>query len=120
MNSSRTDCTYETYQGYKLDREMLDALTKSGTTSTSVIKKQNHFKLFPVPAKDVLYFSSDDISGMTKFEIRDNAGRLIKSMFTETIATEITCLDISGMKPGMYLLSASNNGKKITGKFLVE
>ena len=120
MNSSRTDCTYETYQGYKLDREMLDALTKSGTTSTSVIKKQNHFKLFPVPAKDVLYFTSDDISGMTKFEIRDNAGRLIKSMFTETIATEITCLDISGMKPGMYLLSASNNGKKITGKFLVE
>ena len=120
LNSSRTDCTYETYQGYKLDREMLDALTKSGTTSTSVIKKQNHFKLFPVPAKDILYFSSDDISGMTKFEIRDMAGRLQKIFKVEITGSDITRLEIDGMKTGIYLLSVTNNENHFTGKFLVE
>ena len=120
LNSSRTDCTYETYQGYKLDRAMLDALTKSGITGLPTLKKHNLFKLYPSPAKDNLFFSSEDFSGTTKIEIRDITGRLIKSMFTEIMAADITSLDISGMKPGMYLLSASNNGKKITGKFLVE
>lgn len=120
LNSSRTDCAYETYQGYKLDRAMLDALTKSGITSLPTLKKQNHFKLYPSPAKDNLFFSSEDFSGTSKIEIRDITGRLIKSMLTETTATEITRLDISEMKSGMYLFSASNNGKKITSKFLVE
>jgi len=120
LNSSRTDCTYETYQGYKLDREMLDALTKSGTTSTSVIKKQNHFKLFPVPAKDILFFSSDDINGMTKFEIRDIAGRLQNMFNIEIIGSDIAKLDINGMKTGIYLLSVTNNDNHFTGKFLVE
>ena len=120
LNSSRTDCTYEAYQSYKLDREMLNALTKSGTTSTSVIKKQNHFNLFPVPAKDVLFFSSDDISGMTKFEIRDIAGRLQKVFNIEIIGSDIAKLDINGMKAGIYLLSVTNNENHFTGKFLVE
>ena len=44
LNSSRSDCTYESYQGYYLDREMLNALTKSGTTNNTAFKKQNTFK----------------------------------------------------------------------------
>ena len=120
LNSTRTDCTYETYQGYKLDRKMLDALTKSGTTSTSVIKKPNHFKLFPIPVKDVLFFSSDDFNGMTKFEIRDISGRLQNVFNIEIIGSDIANLDIAGIKPGIYLLSATNNDKRFTGKFLVE
>ncbi|TNF41983.1 MAG: T9SS type A sorting domain-containing protein [Bacteroidetes bacterium] len=120
MNSSRTDCTYETYQGYKLDREMLDALTKSGTTSTSVIKKQNHFKLFPVPAKNVLFFSSNDFRGITKFEIRDMAGRMLKTFKLESTETETITIDISGIKSGLYILSATNREKVFTSKFLVE
>jgi hypothetical protein len=120
MNSSRTDCTYETYQGYKLDRAMLDALTKSGTTSTSVIKKQNHFKLFPVPAKNVLFFSSNDFRGITKFEIRDMASRMLKTFKLESIETETITIDISGIKSGLYILSATNREKVFTSKFLVE
>ncbi len=120
LNSTRTDCTYETYQGYKLDRKMLDALTKSGTTSTSVIKKPNHFKLFPIPVKDVLFFSSDDFNGMTKFEIRDIAGRLQNVFNIEIIGSDIAQLDINGMKAGIYLLTVTNNDNHFTGKFLVE
>lgn len=120
MNSDRTDCKYESYQGYKLDRELLDALTKSGVTATESLKKLNTFKLFPVPAKNELYFSSDVFNGTAKFEIRDITGRILKTITTETTGNENNSLNISGLKPGMYLLSATNKGKTVTGKFLVE
>lgn len=120
LNSDRSDCTYETYQDYKLDRDMLDALTKSGTTDAVQFRKKNLFKLFPVPAKNELFFSADDFNGPTKIEIRDITGRILNTFNTKTVANEITRFDISGMKPGIYLLSATNKGKVITGKFLVE
>jgi hypothetical protein len=120
MNSDRTDCKYEMYQGYKLDRQMLDALTKSGVTDAATFKKQSTFRIFPVPAKNELYFSADSFNGALKIEIRDITGRILKTFNTEIAGNEKTRLDISGMKPGMYLLSAANNGKTITGKFLVE
>lgn len=120
LNSERADCTYETYQGYKLDRQMLDALTKSGTTNSSSLKKTDSFKIYPNPAKDELFFSSGNLSGATLFEIRDITGRILKAFDTETVTNEIARLDISGMKPGMYLLSAKSNGNAVSGKFLVE
>jgi aryl-phospho-beta-D-glucosidase BglC (GH1 family) len=120
LNSDRTDCTYESYQGYKLDREMLNAITKSGVTSAATLKKQAGFRLFPVPAKSELFFSAESFSGTTKIEIRDITGRTLKTFTTETAGNENTRLDTSGLKPGMYLLSATNKGKQITGKFLVE
>jgi hypothetical protein len=120
LNSDRTDCTYESYQGYKLDREMLDALTKSATTGLIELKTPNLFKLYPVPANSELFFSASDFNGTTKIEIRDITGRIVKSALTESVISEVTKLDISGLKSGLYLLSAFNNGKQITGKFLVE
>ena len=120
INSDRTDCKYEMYQGYKLNRQMLDALTKSGVTDAATFKKQSGFRLFPIPAKNELYFSADSFNGTLKIEIRDITGRIIKTFNTEIAGNEKTRLDISGMKPGMYLLSVANNGKTITGKFLVE
>ncbi len=120
LNSDRADCTYETYQGYKLDRQMLDALTKSVTTNSSSLKNPNSFKIYPNPAKEELFFSSDSFNQETRIDIRDITGRLIKSFYSEPVATEIHRIDIKGMRQGMYLLSASNNGKTVTGKFLVE
>ena len=120
INSDRTDCKYEMYQGYKLDRQMLDALTKSGVTDAATFKKQSTFRIFPVPAKNELYFSADLFNGTLKIEIRDITGRIIKTFNTEIAGNGKTRLDISGLKPGMYLLSDANNGKTITGKFLVE
>jgi aryl-phospho-beta-D-glucosidase BglC (GH1 family) len=120
MNSDRKDCTYEYYQGYQLDRDMLDALTKSGTTGTSEISKQNTFKLYPVPAKDVLYLNSKNLAGITKIEIWDIAGRNIKTFNVEVEENKATRLDIRGMKSGMYLLTASAKTSSFTGKFLVK
>jgi aryl-phospho-beta-D-glucosidase BglC (GH1 family) len=120
LNSSRTDCTYESFQGYKLDRLMLDALTKSGTTNSSSYKTNNAFQIFPVPANNELYFSANNISGITKIEIRDITGRSLKVFNIETEGSDVARLNIAGMKPGIYLLSATNNNKRVTGKFLVE
>lgn len=120
LNSDRTDCTYETYQGYKLDRQMLNALTKSGTTNTSSLKCPDSFKIYPNPAKAELYFSAKDFNGATKIYIWDISGSLIKFFKSETVSTEFSRIDISGMNQGIYFLTASNNGKTVSGKFLVE
>lgn len=120
LNSSRKDCTYELYKGLQLDREMLDALTKSGTTGISQIEKHNTFQLFPVPAKNKLFFSAEDFTGTTRILIRDISGRILKGFDTQTFSNETTLVDISVLKPGIYLLSAKNNGNTIISKFLVE
>jgi len=119
LNSDRADCTYENYQGYKLDRDMLDALTNSGTTNTTEIKKQSSFKVYPVPAKSNLNFAVESFSGKTNIKIINLTGQTLKSFNAETFDSNVQ-IDISGLNPGMYIISATNNGKIITGKFLVE
>ncbi len=120
LNSDRSDCTYENYQGFKLDRQMLDALTKSGTSNSSSLKERSSFKIYPNPAKDELFFLSDNLSGVTKINILDLSGRVIKSSYSELVAAEICRINVSGINEGIYFFSASNNGKTITCKFLVE
>lgn len=120
LNSDRKDCTYEYYQGYLLDREMLDALTKSGTTSTAQVEKQYTFKLYPIPAKTEIFFSGDKFNGITKIEIRDILGRSQKSLDIEIRGDEKIRIDISGLKPGLYLFSAASKNQAFTRKFLVE
>jgi aryl-phospho-beta-D-glucosidase BglC (GH1 family) len=59
LNSSRTDCTYETYQGYKLDRAMLDALNKIGNNKfIFIIKTKNAFKSISRSCKNEFFFFS--------------------------------------------------------------
>lgn len=120
LNSSRKDCTYELYQGLQLDREMLDALTKSGTTFSSKISNTQRIKIFPSPAKDQIFLSAPGFSGRTRIEIRDNTGRLYKTFNTEMTDQQTNKINISGMRPGLYILTANNNKKSISEKFLIE
>ena len=120
LNSSRSDCPYEYYQGYQLDRDMLDALTKSGTTNNTALKNQNTFKLYPVPAKDKLFLYTEDLSGTAKIEIWDITGRNLKTFNIEVEERNNTSINISGLKSGMYLLSVTGRSKGFTSKFLVE
>lgn len=120
LNSSRKDCSYETYLGYKLDREMLDALTKSGTTFSSNTSKLKQAKVFPSPAKNEIFFSSPDFSGPAIVEIRDITGRLYKTFNTEMAEHQANKFNISGMSSGLYILTAVNNKKSVSAKFLIE
>ena len=120
LNSSRTDCAYETYQGYKLDRAMLDALAKSGTTFSSSLNNRFSELVYPSPARNKLFFKVNGFNGWLKIEIRDITGRLQKSFKLEPSGSETITLDISGIKSGLYLLSATNRAQVFTSKFLVE
>ncbi len=120
LNSTRNDVVYEYYQGYYLDRKMLDALTKLGVTGVLHLQNNNSVNLFPVPAKSEIFFTAENFSGPAKFEIRNISGQIFKVYYTELSGNEITRLDISGIKPGMYLLTATSNSKIITKKFMVD
>jgi aryl-phospho-beta-D-glucosidase BglC (GH1 family) len=121
INSDRADCTYETYMGsYKLDRKMLDALTKSPTAVIPSIGSTGSLTLFPLPARDQLSVSSKDFKGKTDFYMMDITGRIVRYSNVEIKGNETIKLDLQGLKPGLYLLKANSNGKVSTGKFLIE
>ncbi len=120
LNSGRQDCEYENYQGYQLDREMLNALTKSATTQTTEFSDQKSFKIYPVPAKDILYVNARNISGLSKIEIWDIAGRNIRTFDVEVSPNKATQIDIRGLRSGMYLLSVKGIKGSFTSKFLVK
>ncbi len=119
INSDRADCQYEAFQGYKLDREMLNALTKSGATFSETEELLHPSMLFPSPAKDILYLSSKEFDGKIGIVISDITGRIVKNFNVETSGSEIIRLDISGLKSNMYVLSASNNRKVFTKKIII-
>lgn len=120
INSDRTDVQYETYMGtYKLDRQMLNALTKSGTTSVEVSSSSESLSLYPSPARDQLFVSCKDLKGITDFVIVDITGKMIRNISNERAGNEAIVLDVSGLKPGMYFLKGTGEGKTHAAKFLI-
>lgn len=120
FNSSRADCSYETYQGFKLDRAMLDALTKSGTVFSQGIPDNISFQLFPSPSKDEIYFVNEDFIGNTILQIWDLTGRLQKSFYWNLKPSEKVYINISELKSGIYILIVGNNGNLYSQKFVVK
>jgi aryl-phospho-beta-D-glucosidase BglC (GH1 family) len=118
LNSGRTDVTYETYQGYKLDRELLNVLTKSASTGTVTLNNQS-LKIYPLPVKDELFISGSDFKGNTLIQVCDLTGRMVESFQTETLASGTIRLDVSHFNAGMYLIQASNQGRVFSGKFVI-
>jgi aryl-phospho-beta-D-glucosidase BglC (GH1 family) len=118
LNSGRTDVAYETYQGYKLDRELLNVLTKSANTAVINLDNQQ-LKIYPSPVKDELFVSGSHLSGNTFIQVNDLTGRIVQSIQTESSASQTIRVDVSHLNAGMYLLRASNQGQVFTGKFLV-
>jgi hypothetical protein len=120
LNSDRTDCTYEPYQGYKLDRQLLNALNQSVNTSSNQIKTSGELKIFPSPASDAIYFSTSDFNGKTYFRIVDLAGRVLQTFSYELSYAENIRLDVSRLDSNVYFLQAVNNGKFYVGKFILK
>ncbi|MGE5395204.1 MAG: cellulase family glycosylhydrolase [Candidatus Saccharibacteria bacterium] len=120
INSDRTDVQYETYNGtYKLDREMLNALTQPATSAAVEFQLNESLAIYPLPAKEQLYVSSKELKGNTQFDIIDITGRIIRHFSVASTGSQAVCLDISGIRPNIYLLKASANGKTYTAKFLI-
>lgn len=120
LNSDRTDCIYEPYQGYKLDRQLLNALTQTVNTSSNQLKTNDELKVFPSPASDAIYFSTGGFKGKTHFRIADLAGRVLQTFSNELSNTENIRLDVSLLDSNVYFLQAINNGKVYVGKFILK
>jgi aryl-phospho-beta-D-glucosidase BglC (GH1 family) len=118
LNSSRPDVVYETFNGYKLDRELLDVLTKSAGTGISMQGNQS-IKMYPYPAHSELFISAIAFKGQTTFQIWDSTGKLVKTICKETSNSNTTRLDVSDLNTGLYFLRALNQGKTYTDKFLI-
>jgi hypothetical protein len=118
LNSSRTDVTYETYQGFKLDRELLDVLTKS-TSTGALFLNTRPLKIYPSPVKDELFVSESDLKGDATIQICDLTGRIVQTFLNKLFDSGTMQLNVSHLNPGMYLIHASNQGKVFSGKFLI-
>jgi aryl-phospho-beta-D-glucosidase BglC (GH1 family) len=120
LNSDRSDCQYETFQGYELDRAMLGILTQFNNTQPIDQEKAKSLAPFPLPAKDFICFPSKDLPGETFIEIRDISGRLLKTFSMLADGSEVIRLDVSDIIPGMHLLTVINNGSRYTGKIIIQ
>lgn len=119
LNSDRSDCPYEQYQGYQLDRKMLDALTKSGPTTSVSQPSLKTLTMYPSPARDLLFIAPGGIQGNGVIEIMDLTGKMVKQFKVKTIRTDRISLDVSGLSPNMYLLKATGDGTTYSGKFQI-
>lgn len=120
MDSERSDCTYEPYEGYQLDREMLETLTQFNNTQGITFTKLKSLTLFPTPSNDFICVSSKNIPGEKNIDIWDLSGRLQKTFRLTSIERETVQLDISDIKPGMYLISVTNNGTMCSDKIIIQ
>jgi hypothetical protein len=120
LDSERSDCTYEPYDGYLLDREMLETLTRFNNTQVMTREKPKPLSLFPIPANDFICFSSMNIPGEKIVDILDFSGRLQKTFSYYSEGTEMVQLDISDIMPGIYIISVANNGSIYTDKIIIQ
>ena len=120
LNSDRADCIYETYQGFKLDRQMLDALTIAPVVQVIDFKIDNSLVAFPCPANDYIYVRCNDFKSKTEFGIIDITGRLLRTYSMENAGLDIFKLDINQLSPSTYILYAVCNGVKYSKKIIVQ
>lgn len=120
INSDRADCPYELYQGsYRLDRQMLNALTQSNTSTPGGLTSAGLLNVYPSPAKDKIFVLSSQLKGLTEFDMIDMTGRIIRHFEVASTGQQTIELDVSRLKPNLYLLKGRNNGKTYAAKFLI-
>lgn len=89
----------------------------SETNLTHIINKEdNEYKVYPNPTNGILNFSFKEWSTTLNFELFDLQGQKIisKNIFKGEP------LDLSGLKPGIYLYTIQTRGKRHKGKLIKE
>ena len=119
LDSDRTDCAYEDFEGSQLDAEMLEVLRN---TSTPVLRSESGgvMEVYPSPASGFIMVSSGEFQGKTELCLVNLAGQLLKCGFFEADGSGSTFrMDIGGVTPGIYLVSALNRGRLFTEEVVV-
>ena len=77
-------------------------------------KQESFMKVAPNPAHSQVELT---VNGTAQVNIYNIMGQLIKSVGTVNNSTQV---DISGLNPGVYLISANQNGKISSQKLIVQ
>ena len=85
----------------------------SSVLATNQNDLQSTVRLYPNPVKDVLYIS--DTENVSKLEVYDITGRMIKS-----VATRYNKVDLSELRTGNYFLKIYYPNKTINSKIIKE
>jgi aryl-phospho-beta-D-glucosidase BglC (GH1 family) len=119
LNSDRSDCAYEDFEGYQLDAEMLEVLQ---STSTPVFRPEpgRGMEVYPSPASGFIVVSSEEFRGRTELCLVSLAGQLVKHGSFEADGNGSSFrMDVSGLAPGVYLLTAASGGRLFTEEVAV-
>ena len=99
-----------------------DSLLQSMPSSVEKIINDNKaFSIYPNPASGKLNLKLNSTRSNKHLEIFDMQGNKMKKMELSNISkhNEIYQIDISNMKPGLYLLHVKSGQKSLTGRFQV-
>jgi aryl-phospho-beta-D-glucosidase BglC (GH1 family) len=119
LESDRTDCVYEDFEGSWLDTKMLEVLRY---TSTQVIRPEypGVMEVYPSPASGFMLVSSEEFRGKTEICLVNLAGQLLKCGSFEADGSGSTFrMDVGGVAPGLYLVSALNRGRLFTEEVVI-
>ena len=119
LNSSRSDCVYESYNGYLLDRQMLEVLHKLPTLSQPV-RAGTLLKIYPSPAKNELVVTGEDLKGNVDIKIFSVSGSLVKQVLAVPVDYGSVKIDLTDIKSNLYILSVQNNKNIFTEKILIK
>jgi aryl-phospho-beta-D-glucosidase BglC (GH1 family) len=119
LNSDRSDCSYETYQGYKLDRDMLNALTSAKAPQSVSPEKNNRLNFYISPDENSLSIYNHPFQGKCSFGVYDISGRLIRTHQIDPISNDIIKIDVSNLRTGTYILTTAKEGIDYSGKFII-
>jgi hypothetical protein len=95
----------------------LCAVYKNYNTGTGILqnKVSADFNVYPNPANEILYVSTDrDISEII---ISDITGKVRLKIF---INSTIACIDISNIKTGIYIISVKRDDNLILNKKVIK
>jgi aryl-phospho-beta-D-glucosidase BglC (GH1 family) len=119
LNSGRSDCTCEAFEGYQLDTEMLEVLQ---STATPVLRPEpgRGMEVYPSPASGFIVVSSEEFRGKTELSLVSLSGQLLKCGSFEADGSGSSFrMDVGGLAPGIYLLSAISRGRLFTEEVAV-
>lgn len=76
-------------------------------TGISALDINPEVLVYPNPATDLLYLEMKNYkAGKNSWKLFDNQGKLLKN---KKISSNSTSIDLSGLKPGVYILNISGN-----------
>ena len=90
-------------------------------TSVEVLEEDSNLKIFPVPTQDILFVKMDSATGENyQLEIQDVNGNVIHNEALGFHDLSGHSIDVSGLTPGMYLLSIVSETSQVSKKFVKE